>query len=641
MTTIESLKSNIGSWVKETYEKLPISSLLRGDMTEYLKKMEGVQEAKMKDPFSVLDFWSAGTTAPIKQIEKNIAPKITSGIKSTIGQDISEAIRWLNNSIKTAAKPKREALEKIYKAERSRRAGALAGIFESGEGKSGYIKALGQLKGELAPVKKKLFDIGTQPEDMVNILYRAAQLNSKLNTFEKFNTQTILGKVLDGKIPTNRELLLLEKTYGQDLTKSILSRRDLGQKVLSGLEQVINLPRTIMASFDLSAPFRQGLLLMSHPKRFFGAFNDMFKAFGSERAFRGIQESIEKMPDYELMKASKLSLTDIGSFLTEREEKYMASWGEKIPLIGRGIKASSRAYTGFLNKIRAEVFSDIVRGAKIAGKDVSINSNLSKEIANFVNAASGRGRLELNVLGKKLSAERAATTLNGLFFSPRLLASRLHFLNPYNYVAASPIVRKEMLKSVLTLTGAGMTVLGFAKQAGLEVGDDWRSADFGKIKIGKTRVDIWGGFQQYARMFGQLYTGEYVSSVTGKKMTLGEGYKPLSRYDILQRQIESKEAPIMSFITSILKQQDYQGQPVEVKKEIVNRLTPMVIGDMIDLAKEDPSLLPIQLLGFFGFGLQTYQPYKGGAAGRKSSGPLQANPLKSSGGLKGLKGLGL
>jgi hypothetical protein len=126
-------------------------------------------------------------------------------------------------------------------------------------------------------------------------------------------------------------------------------------------------------------------------------------------------------------------------------------------------------------------------------------------------------------------------------------------MNPYNYIAASPTVRKEMLKSVLTVTGAGMTVLGLAKANGLKVGDDWRSSDFGKIIIGKTRLDIWGGFQQYARMFGQLYTGQYVSSVTGKLTTLGEGYKPISRFDILQRQIESKEAPVLSFITSILK----------------------------------------------------------------------------------------
>jgi hypothetical protein len=37
---------------------------------------------------------------------------------------------------------------------------------------------------------------------------------------------------------------------------------------------------------------------------------------------------------------------------------------------------------------------------------------------------------------------------------------------------------------------------------------DPRSTDFGKIKVGNIRWDIWGGFQQWVRVASQLATGE-------------------------------------------------------------------------------------------------------------------------------------
>ena len=136
-------------------------------------------------------------------------------------------------------------------------------------------------------------------------------------------------------------------------------------------------------------------------------------------------------------------------------------------------------------------------------------------------------------------------------------------------------------------------------------------------------------------MAAQLITGKYVSSTTGKVFTLGEGYRPLTRFDILQRQIESKEAPVFSFITDLLRQQDYAGQPIKIPTLIGERFKPMVLGDIIDLLKDDPSLVPLSVLGVFGFGVQTYQPrLKTDLGGLKDF-------LPTGGGLPGLGGRGL
>jgi hypothetical protein len=183
-------------------------------------------------------------------------------------------------------------------------------------------------------------------------------------------------------------------------------------------------------------------------------------------------------------------------------------------------------------------------------------------------------------------------------------------MNPAKYVTMDPFIRKEALKDMMGFLGFGMSMLGMAELAGAKVGTDWTSSDFGKIQTGKTRIDVWGGFQQYVRMFGQLWTGKYTSSITGKAVTLGEGYRPLTKKEILYRQVESKEAPIISFVTNWLEGKSYGAEKFDLKSEIAQRFIPMAASDVYDIITTDPRLLPISGLGLIGFGMQTYKPLK-------------------------------
>jgi hypothetical protein len=302
------------------------------------------------------------------------------------------------------------------------------------------------------------------------------------------------------------------------------------------------------------------------------------------------------------MQQSRLSLTDLGTVLTEREERFMSNWAEKIPVAGQLVKASSRAYTGFLNKFRSDVFSSMVDNSKAIGLNPETDLVLAESIAKFVNSATGRGSLG--------TFQGAAKVLNSVFFSPRLIASRMNLLNPVYYVNLQPSVRKQALKSLFAFAGAVSTTLGLAKLAGADVQTDPRSTDFLKIKIGNTRLDVMGGFQQYLVAASRLISGETISSTTGEAIKMGEGYKPLTRYAILGRIMESKEAPIASFITTLLKGQNFRGEDIDVSEEIINRLTPMITQDLMDLYKDNPAMLPLGALASFGIGTQTYPPAK-------------------------------
>lgn len=520
---------------------------------------------------------------------------------SSRGTQLLNPVQKITQALEEAV-PIRGTQEALYSGERSKRVGEIVRIGQNVPGEAGYHVQLGALKGELPKVQfTGIRDKITQPD--IDSLFNTVEQNQILLPFEKITAKNGLAKLLGaegGVVPTKGELKLLSEVFPQDFIQTVLSKRPLLQKVGQGIEEVLNIPRAIMASFDMSAPFRQGAFFVGRPKQFIPAFGNMVKNFFSEKSYQGLMEDIQKRPTYALMREKHLPLTSTTSpILADREEKFMSNLAEKIPGIGKIVHASGRAYTGFLNKLRADVFDDLVKNAKNQGLDVT--GKVGDDIAKFVGAATGRGNLG--------TLEGVAVALNSVFFSPRLMASRLNLLWPGTYMKLDPFVRKEALKSLLTFAGTGLSIVGLAKMNGADVSFDPRSADFGKIKIGNTRYDPWGGFQQYIRIASQLITGKHINSTTGVETTIGEGYKPLTRMDILQRAIETKEAPVTSFAVSLLKGKNFLGKEIDLKSEIANRFIPMVIQDMADLYMERGLTgIAMGTPSIFGVGLQTYSP---------------------------------
>lgn len=497
------------------------------------------------------------------------------------------------------AKPLEGKQAEIYSKIRSKRAGAIAGVGKNVSGEKGYFAQLSKLKGEMPKVEfESLRKTITQSD--VDSLFDTVE-KSALTPFEKISAKSGLAKLLGaegGSVPVQSELQLLNEVFPPEFVQAVLDKRPMMQKLFSLGTEALNLPRAVMATADLSAPLRQGAFLIGRPKQWIPAFKNMFKYFTSEKAYQGLIENIKARPTYQLMRESRLALTDTSPILQGREEAFMSNLVEKVPGFGKLAKGSNRAYSGFLNKLRADVFDDLYRKAVDLGI-AKESPNVVNDIAKFVNSATGRGDLG--------SFNKAAPVLNGLFFSPRLMASRLNLLNPVYYAKLDPLVRKEAIKSLFTFAGTGLTVLGLAKLAGAEVSNDPRSADFGKIKIGDTRYDLWAGFQQPIVLASRLLTGQMVSSTTGREFNLNEGYKPTTRLDILQRFFESKESPVASFVTSLLKGETSMGEKFNLPSEVLNRLIPIMAQDIYDLYRQDgPDGIFKAIPSMFGVGTQTY-----------------------------------
>jgi hypothetical protein len=506
-----------------------------------------------------------------------------------------------------AAKPvSREQVRAFHEA-RKANAGKLIQIQDRGQGLKDYQASLGALKGSLPKVDYESMAHNFTPEDFDTLVNRINK-NNWLQPHEKVATTTGLMKILGAegaKIPTPSEIKLLTHVFGEDLVKELLRHRGGMEKFWNHVANGLNVPRSLMASFDLSAPFRQGVFLI-HTKAFWKSFAHMFKLFGSEKASQALMEEIKSRDTYPLMRRAGLALTDPeGHYLTQREEAFMSSWAEKIPAVGRIVRASDRAYSGFLNKLRADTFDSLVKLQKEVGVSLEDNGKALKDTGSFINAATGRG--DLKFFGKNLN--EAGPFLNSVFFSPRLIASRLQLLNPAYYATLSPVVRVQAIKSLMAFGAIATTVLGLAAAAGAEVETNPTSSDFGKIKTGDTRYDILGGFQQYIRLGAEMWTGK-TTSATGNERDLTEGkFGEDTRWTLFEKFIRNKFSPVASFVADAMDGKDAVGQPFKPTKAVMSRFIPLVAQDAADAYNEYGAQgLSSAVPGIFGIGVQTYSP---------------------------------
>jgi hypothetical protein len=168
-------------------------------------------------------------------------------------------------------------------------------------------------------------------------------------------------------------------------------------------------------------------------------------------------------------------------------------------------------------------------------------------------------------------------------------------------------------------------VQGLAKLGGAEVSEDMNSSDYGKLKFGDTRIDTAGGFQQNLVLLHRLLSGYYTSSTNpNREYELGEGFKAKTRGTLIQDIFISKLHPTAKFAWDWANASGYR--PFRPVDRTLQLYVPMIVGDLVQIAREDPTLLPLGLMTGVGWGSQTYdkgqsepvfysgdEPFKGGA----------------------------
>lgn len=493
--------------------------------------------------------------------------------------------------------------ERLRHPERVVRANEAGRVFSEEPTFEGFKRARNTLRGEYSKAEFKAGPEFTQ-EDADGLMRKVAE--SDLMPFEQLNAAGALADLLQKGRPNpgKYDLDLLSSVFGNEFVDTLARRnkwKDLGL-------DLINFPRAFTASFDMSAPLRQGLVLgAGHPVRAAQSFAKMHAFFARPKVYEEFVKGLRSDPALPLAQESGLYLASLripgGKSLAGGEELFRSHFAEKIPVLGAGVRASERAYIGYLDKLRFDVWKDTVRRFEAAGIDPDASPEVYKSLASWINTASGRGNL-----GKY--GERVGGLLSQGFFSPRFIAARVRTLNPATYVQMPPAVRKEAARSLVSLAAAGLSVTGLAAAAGAKVETDWRSTDFGKIRIGHTRIDPWGGFQPYVKLVAQLATGERKTMSGATKPLDGKGPFPETRKDQVVRFVEQKFSPQAGLVRDFLNAwKDPGGNPITLEGTAFRTFLPMFIQDTYDAIEAEGLGVGLGTvpLTFYGAGVNTYR----------------------------------
>lgn len=369
----------------------------------------------------------------------------------------------------------------------------------------------------------------------------------------------------------------------------------------------LNVARSLMTSIDLSAVGRQGnFLVLSRPGIAAKAIMPMLKSFASEQHAYDINKEIMDDEMTPLFIRAGGFLSDPNNGVAGMEENWMSRGQEIVEKIP-GIAGSQRAYTTFLNKARMDLFKTLSSSVAVNGEPTMEEA---QALATFVNAATGRGTLG--------QFEKAAEMLNTVFWSPRYVTSRFQLATGSSLRTGPASVRKAVAKEYGRFALGLVAVLSATELAGWLYGardgeygieKDPRSGVFGKLKLGNTTVDPFGGLGQAAALVARAISGQTKTKGGEIKSIRGDtGYAGQDFADYGQRFLRGKLAPGPATALDLLSGSNVNGEIVTPTSAGLSLVTPMSLRDMHGTMTEEgvPAGLALTALSLLGFSTQTY-----------------------------------
>ena len=457
------------------------------------------------------------------------------------------------------------------------------------------------------------------------------------------------------------KLIAVREKFDTEQYKNELKNRSKFEKFKDGLIVVWGIPRVLMATGEFSFILIQGGVpvlynLVTKPKVVWDALVKMAKSMANEEKFHQYEQLVKAQEFYQVVKASKLALSEYDSKLTAREELGLSGWANTVwdwlmlpsKFVSKSayeflkginpLKMIERGGVAFMNHIRLMQFLNGMKKLELQGKTFEKNSDDFKQLADVINTFSGRAKLPYNT-------EASAKALSLLFFSPRNWYSTIiqttplffYYMNRWGGKDGSitkPSVAQKLAMSqymtYMTITiGSVLAVAAYLNDDEDDdkgVSFDPRSTDFLKIKLGNTRVDPFGGrlqmvVYQTRILLDMMGKKSYVNS-SGKVSRLGEGFNTPTAYDISATLLQNKLAPMTSQLFQYL-QTKVKSDPVtgEVKRytpygkeyKFLDRVSessqPIFWGTIRDLYKDQPQTVAsfLSAVAALGVNISTYE----------------------------------
>ena len=289
---------------------------------------------------------------------------------------------------------------------------------------------------------------------------------------------------------------------------------------------------------------------------------------------------------------------DLAKLIPKTEEQFPTSTPELIPGVGRVFKGSNVAFTNSAIRMRTGIY-DLM---KKIGTDNGVKwDNVQiKDVGTMINSLTARGKI-----GQK------AGIVDLVLWAPRMLKGNYDVLTGHTLgmgLETSFARKQAALNWVKIISEAAMviTLANAIKPGSAETNPT--SSDFGKIKVGNTRIDYTGGAGSLITLASRIYAGGSKSSTTGVFTKYGAGFGQSSAFDAVIDFLSNKVNPPVKVVIDYLKGQNFQGNVPTITSEGYSAFMPIVAQNIIGL-KDNHSA--DQILGvisdFFGGNSQSYQ----------------------------------
>ena len=324
------------------------------------------------------------------------------------------------------------------------------------------------------------------------------------------------------------------------------------------------------------------------------SFVDFAKTIGGQRTKDALLADIYSRPNYLNGRYS------LAKLMPRAEEQFPTRLPERVPILGRVYSASQIAFEGSAIRMRTGLYDFIESMAEKNGVDVA-DKHQVQSIGRVVNSLTARGQWGTR-------GEPAFVRL--ILWAPKMLKGNIDVLTAHAGQHISPFARRQAAYNLagMIVTNAVIMAIANAIKPGSTT-TDTNSSDFGKIKVGNTRIDHTGGAASLVVLASRMLTGEYTSSVTGIKSEYGAGYGEVSRFDAFIDFLTGKTAPFTRMLIDFAKEETFEGRSPTFGSAVGGITVPISIQNFIKL-KDDSSVAAVlgAILDVFGVSANTYAP---------------------------------
>ena len=602
------------------------AGILYDDEATALKDMEDALRKLVKEKADEIDYLSTFSESNAEAVER------VKQLKAEL-DEANDALRLMRKETSLAEKKRKyaEVLEKRL-AEAQRRANALRGEIESKafrERKSAAEAKVAELKAALSAARRS-------EDALKRIQDRIAEYERRIAD-EDYDAQVLRYQANDAYLQSKLALARERRNEARRKLEAERRKRSYREKgvvgkALYGLGGLLGEMKGVVASFDLSSVLRQGgQLSWAHP--FLAAKNlgETLKAWKSAEYANNLMAQLRMRPNWQYYEKAGIDFTDWGEGATNKEDVFLLNQFRRITsqkFVKAGVEASERAFSMFLNLMRADVFDAMASGSTF-GSAANMNDSQLKALGKFINIATQRATFE-----KGGKWEKAIPALNTILWSPRNVASRFQFLYEtarlvtggaaYGDVTMRSLFAKELVRYIGGMGAAAMFLKAVNELLFREPDDppdetefDPRSSDFLKVRFGNVRIDLTSGLTPILVFGTRMVSGE-TKNVRGQ-------VRKSNRYELVGRFLRQKFAPGASLVYDLgIAREDFEKRDIDwgsawdkeadrisAYRYLAGSFVPLSGVDLVEQAEVGgvPKTLVTGGLSILGANVQAFDPY--------------------------------